>query len=434
MATRPGANGDAPGPPLTRWLLLLAAALAMVLRAPVYLVEPSFWAEEGTLYFAVAWDHPLREALGYRPAGYLLLWANLATTAAAWLVRTGLLPLLHAPQVTALCALLAQLAPVAVIVWSRAPFWNGAIRRLAGLAICLVGVLTDEIWFNTVNSQPWLVLAAALLLLEPAASNRLRSWAAGGLLALAGLSAPVASVLAPLHVWRAWCARTRPAAVQAAIVVGCALVQAWCVWAALQGPQPLPSRTAATTPAVFAATVWMRTLVVPLAGTGAARALGLALANRGGLGPLESATLLVAAAALIGWLARGLRAADRLPLVGAYALVTTLTLLTVVGNKSVLLHSPWASSRYVYVPGVVVLLLVLGGVRRDVGWLRAALCGLVLAIRLAQGLGDYRESVRWKPDWPRWPEQVARWEADPAWPLAIWPPPWRMSLSPAPVP
>ncbi|HJW68893.1 MAG TPA: hypothetical protein VJ829_06015, partial [Candidatus Binatia bacterium] len=54
---------------LSRCILLSAAALAIVVRAPVYVTGPSFWAEEGSLYFAVAWDHPLREALIYRPAG-----------------------------------------------------------------------------------------------------------------------------------------------------------------------------------------------------------------------------------------------------------------------------------------------------------------------------------------------------------------------------
>jgi hypothetical protein len=38
----------------SRWALLLGAALAMILRAPVYFSAPSFWAEEGMLYFAVA--------------------------------------------------------------------------------------------------------------------------------------------------------------------------------------------------------------------------------------------------------------------------------------------------------------------------------------------------------------------------------------------
>ncbi len=139
----------------------------MVLRAPIYFSAPSFWAEEGTLYFGLAWTHPVHEALGYRPAGYLLLCANLATTVAAALVHGGAVPLARAPLVTVLASLGVQLLPVAVIAWSRAPFWDGALRRSLGVAVVLFGALTDEIWLNTINCQPWLVVATALLLLEP---------------------------------------------------------------------------------------------------------------------------------------------------------------------------------------------------------------------------------------------------------------------------
>src|SRR5262249_47693229 len=182
---------------LSRSFLLLAAGLGMVLRGRVYVTGPSFWAEEGTLFFATAWGHSLRESLAYRPVGYLLLWANLATTAAARLARAGVLPLTPAPQGTLLCALLGPLPPPAPIACGRAPFGGGSVRRAIGVLVVLVGVLTDEVWLNTVNSQPWLVLAAVLLLLEPPASRRRRAWADTGVLALAGLTAPTTSALLP---------------------------------------------------------------------------------------------------------------------------------------------------------------------------------------------------------------------------------------------
>ena len=415
---------------LSRWVLLLAAALAMVLRAPVYLTGPSFWAEEGTLYFATAWGHSLRESLVYRPAGYLLLWANLATTAAARLARGGVLSLTHAPQVTVLFALAVQLLPVAVIACSRAPFWGGSIRRAIGILVVLVGVLTDEIWLNTVNSQPWLVLAAVLLLLEPLASRRRRAWAATGVLVLAGLTAPTTSALLPLFAWRAWRSRTRAAVAQVGVLTGCALVQAGCVWSATRGGQQLPARTGGLDLGVFAATVWMRTLIVPLLGTGRAEDFGHLVARSGGIGATAGLLLLALAALVIGWLARGLRAGERVAVVGAYVLVTTLTLLTAVGDKAMLLHTPSTSSRYVFTSGVLVLLMLLGCIRGGAGVLRPIVCTLLLGLALVRGVTQYGGSVRWKPSWPVWAEQVRAWEADPRRPLKIWPPPWELSLPP----
>ena len=96
---------------LVPWLLLAVAALAMALRAPIYLLEPNFWAEEGALFFAVAWAAPVQVGLTYRSTEYLQWWSNLATTTAATLVHAGLVPLARAPLVTVLFALAPNRSP-----------------------------------------------------------------------------------------------------------------------------------------------------------------------------------------------------------------------------------------------------------------------------------------------------------------------------------
>ena len=408
-----------------RWGLLLGAAVVMVLRAPIYFSAPSFWAEEGTLYFALAWTRPVHEALSYRPAGYLLLCANLATTVAAALVHGGAVPLARAPLVTVLASLAVQLLPVAVIAWSRAPFWDGALRRSLGVAVVLFGALTDEIWLNTINSQPWLVVAAALLLLEPA-DGRGGGWWSAGLLLLAGLSAPVASALAPLFAWRAWRARTTRSVLQAGLLAACAVVQLGCLWFAAHGGGALPRRTAGLDLGVFAATVWGRTLIVPALGTDVGQTASASLRHFASV-PFGGALLLALAAVVIAWLARGLRAEERVALAGSYVVVTTLTLLTAVGDKAMLLDV-WSSSRYVYAPGVLVLLMLLGGVRRGAGRVRTAVCALLLGAGLVQGGAHYRSSLLWQPWWPSWPDEVRAWESNPSRPLRIWPPPWALGL------
>ena len=76
--------------------------------------------------------------------------------------------------------------------------------------------------------------------------------------------------------------------------------------------------------------------------------------------------------------------------------------------------------------------MLLGCVRPGAGALRATLCALSLGLTLLHGVVHYRTSVRWDASWPRWPDQVRAWEANPQHPLEIWPPPWTLSL-PVPV-
>jgi hypothetical protein len=402
--------------------LLAGVMLATVLRAPVYFAAPSFWAEEGTLHFAFAWGHPLAAALAYRPAGYLGLYPSLATGVVARLVRGGLVALEQAPRLTVLFALAAQLLPVALIVWSRALFWDGALRRVVGVAIVLFGALTDEIWLNTINSQSWLTVAAALVLLEPGAA----AWISVPVVAVAGLSAPVACTLLPLFAWRAWRRRTAVVLADAAALAIAAAVQVACV--ATTAGDPLARRTAGLDLGVFAATVWARAIIVPTLGVGAAGRLLEALRGPAWTGAAGGAVLLAAAAGLLVWIARGLRAEARY-LVGGFVLATTFTLFTSTGGKTLLLASPSASSRYFYAPGVLLLLALLGAVRRDVDRVHATACALLVAVGLAHGVAQY-PVVRWQPGWPRWSDEVRAWRADPARPLRIWPPPWKVALRP----
>jgi hypothetical protein len=175
----------------------------------------------------------------------------------------------------------------------------------------------------------------------------------------------------------------------------------------------------------------MRTLIVPLLGMDRGQAFGALMLRSGGIGTPIGVGLLVLAGLLVAWLARGLRPGDRGMLAGAYVLVTTVTFLTAVGDKAMLLHTPWTSSRYAFTPGVLVLVMVLGCVRRGAGALRAALCALLLGFAMVRGVMQYPGGVRWKPTWPVWSDQVRAWEVNPQRPLEIWPPPWALSL-PAP--
>ncbi len=407
----------------------MLAAAAMVVRAPVYFTAPSFWAEEGSLFHAYAFMHRWDETLTVTPVGYYLFYANLVALLAARM------PVAIAPLVTKLLALVIQLVPVALIATSDAPLWRSPPRRALGIAAVLFGALSGEIWLATINSQFYLTLVAVLVLIEPAPSGW-RVPVSLVLLALAGLTGPVAGFVAPLFVWRAWRTRTRATVGQALVLAACALVQAAMVSRG-HGGTGVAARLQGFGLGTFGAIVWMKAIILPTLGATAADAFSHAL-GRAVHGRIDSplaitlgVEMLVLAAAALVWLARG--AGPRLGtlLGGAWALVTSLSIVFAVEEKWTLLSNADSASRYFYVPGVVLLLLLLeNACAGDGPRLRRVVCGILLAAGLVGGATRWRSSIRYRPSWPVWRTEVAAWEADPRHALAIWPPPWEMRLIP----
>jgi len=411
-------------PPIVAGVALVAAALALtVWRAPQYLIAPSFWAEDGTLYFAGAWNGGALHGLVQRPAGYLILWANVGTTLAAWLVSTGAMSMTAAPRVTAVVALVAQLVPIALVAAAASPIWGGAIRRTVAVAIVLIGARTGGMWLNAVNSQYYLALAAIVVLLEPEDVGVARRRLYTAVVALATLSGPVASFVAPLFVLKGWWTRGRFALVLGIVAVLGTFVQLGVI--AFAGVEALGVRSQGLSGPVFALLVWMRTVVLPVLGPAAA----LAFVNRFGpasSGLLLSAWLLGTLALLVAVLALGAPREARW-LAPAYAFVTIGSFVGAVGDLRPLLRGVEGGARYAFVPAVLLLWLLLANVRRD-HRVQSVVCTALLAVGVATNGTTWRESVRWRATWPAWEAEVEAWTRDPRTPLRIWPKGWTMRL------
>ena len=411
-------------------LVLLSLGLT-VWRGPQYLATPNFWAEDGMLFFAGAWNSGPLHGLVQLPSGYLQLLPNLATSLAAWLVRSGALSLASAPRVTAVAGLLAQLVPIAVIAFAVAPTWGGVLRRAVAIAIVLVVPRTGNIWLNTVNSQFYLALAAIVILLEPPDLTPVRRWAYAALLVLCGLTGPVSALLTPLFVLKVWGARTRSAILLAAVSSLCAAVQVACVVASATGP----ARGTGLSVGAVGAVAWMRTVVLPVLGEHAAIAFGSRAR------PLVLGTPFAPPSAVFGMqlvatlgllvvvLVLGIAREIRWWLAGSYLLVTVSSLVGAVGDVRAMLGSVDGSARYVFIPCVLVSWMLLFNIERLVS-ARGAAYALVLALAIGSDAWAWRSTLRWRADWPVWADQVAAWERNPRLPLAIWPRGWTMQLVP----
>ena len=413
--------------------LVLIAVAATIGRQPALFGSPRFWAEEGTLYFSYAWTHPWYETLLYRPAGYLTLY-----TAAAAALAAGLAPLRAAPFVTTMLGFVAQTLPIVVIAASRSSIWGG-IRRPLGIAIVLLGAITDEIWVTTTNSQFYMALTAFLLLLEDAPARSAWSVFTSVVVVLCGLTGPLSCALMPLFAIKAWYRRRTVDIVQTVLLATCAAIQLGLVLGDLSQGTPIALRRehALFLPAV-PYVVWIRAILPSLVSDGAlVRITGLIY--RGGQPDRWQWTgtaLMAIAVAFVGWLTWRLPRPLSLLLSGGFWICTLFSIAGALLDTRILLTGIHVAPRYFYVPGVIVLITVLQNVRRPTGHL-AAVRVLVCAVLLASGLSA--GAARWQTTplpagWPSWGDEVTAWESDPSHALRIAPERWSVSLSPPEAP
>ena len=121
-------------------------------------------------------------------------------------------------------------------------------------------------------------------------------------------------------------------------------------------------------------------------------------------------------------------------LVGSYILMVSLSIITSIthGNKLVLIN-PGFSSRYFYVPSVILLLLILSLTHSNgKGWLLKAkmlICCILLIASIGVGIKSYRSDLSWNVQWPNWAQEVGKYRADNSYnQLRIWPPNWYLTL------
>ncbi|HTI01178.1 MAG TPA: hypothetical protein VL752_09555 [Acidisoma sp.] len=179
-----------------RALLLAVAALLFALllwqRCPSILSLPSFWGEDGWVWYPQCYVHGWR-CLLIDHTGYLQTISMLSALVAQPF------PLLHAPKLFALIALAAQAAPAIFLAsWRMAE----AIPRLSVRLLLAVLLLSapgmSEVYVNVTNAQWQLALLCFLVVTAAAPAG----WMGRGfdtvVLVIGGLSGPFSVFLAPV--------------------------------------------------------------------------------------------------------------------------------------------------------------------------------------------------------------------------------------------
>jgi hypothetical protein len=181
-------------------LTLTVAALVLLIRKTDALLNPQFWAEDGTVFFLQQYEGGASALVrGY--AGYLQLVPRLIA-----LFADTLFPYAAIPSVYNYASLLLTLAVIANVFSPRFP---GTNRPLLALAVVLVPHATNEVFLNVTNLQWILCLLLILTLLKEIPHERYGNVYAQAafdflVVILCGLTGPFIVFLTPLFAWKWW--------------------------------------------------------------------------------------------------------------------------------------------------------------------------------------------------------------------------------------
>ena len=178
--------------------VFLAACAILFARRPDAILHAQFYAEDGHVWFANAYNMGWWRPLLRPQDGYFQTFPRLGAALAL------LAPLALAPLVMNLLAIAAQALPVNLLLSPRSRPW-GSLRFRALLALMfLVLPNCNEISLGITESQWMLAFSAFLLLVALPPSGRAGRLFETILLALAGLTGPFCIFLLPVAVWLAW--------------------------------------------------------------------------------------------------------------------------------------------------------------------------------------------------------------------------------------
>ena len=423
------------------WLIFAAAVSLAVVRAPQLLVEPRFWAEEGTLYYVVARREPVLDSLFHLPprtAAYLALQVSAPATFAA-----HVLPVELAPFATTYSAFALVVIALAIVVFGRSTLWNDPIRKgLACLVVLAAPSNLGEVWLTSTNAWVYCGVIAFCILCEDlrrASWTRIALYAV--LLAVTGLSGVYTAFLSFAFAWKLWVERSRGAWVTAGVVALTSVRQvAAFLWMWARNVAP-PTKLQALDWVRSAIFTFYSQVVTPLGlrpfVQGLFDADGVVLSLQEGQRlPAIVGFAIASLLGLVGFVAAFVDRDPRSPrngLVLAFASVAALTTLSANFGRT--------TGRYAVLSGICLLWLLLAHTVPRAGAharVRAVAAGALLAWALAVGVSGYRDDPAFTcpGGCPRWTEEVARWRQDPTLAPQVWPrrlppstPQWRVDLS-----
>lgn len=201
-------------------VFLLACAI-IISRRPDMILRPQFWAEDGEVWFAGAYNHGWWRPLFHTEVGYFQTLPRLAAALAL------LVPLASAPLICNLVALAVQALSVNLLLSERSRRWGSLSTRTAFAFMYLAIPNCSEICAIITDAQWVLAFAAFLILLMTPAKAGVQRVFDLLVIALCGLSGPFCIFLLPVKAYTAWRRKDQKAWFEIAVLALCSSIQAY---------------------------------------------------------------------------------------------------------------------------------------------------------------------------------------------------------------
>ncbi|HEY1985224.1 MAG TPA: hypothetical protein VGG85_07445 [Terracidiphilus sp.] len=209
--------------PVRHGLIFLFACAVIASRRPDAIFHAQFYAEDGHVWFADAYNLGWWPALFRTWTGYFLTLPRLGASLAL------LVPLSRVPLLLNLLAISIHALPVNLLLASRSSEWGSFRFRglLAGMYLALPN--STEVSFGITDANFLLALSTVILILAcPPQTNREKALDVL-VIVLCGVSGPFCIFLLPVSLFLAWKRGHAWHRVQAAILASCCAVQSWAL-------------------------------------------------------------------------------------------------------------------------------------------------------------------------------------------------------------
>jgi len=402
------------------------------LRYPGIILNPRFYAEEGSLFFWRAYHSDAFSISSLFTNHGSLGYYNFMPDFAAWVAAT-FFPLFYAPYATMGLSFLIQITPLYMIVTSRNPLWDSPLKKTLGSLLVLLVPLSSEIWLNTLGSQFHLGLISFLILLE--SGDRLslwKKWVYRVLLLIGGFSGINSCILTPFFFLKGVRNRNRETLLHAALLTFTATLQLHSLLLSsntrlskLGEPYSLIANMVNTN--------FVSTLLGPAVANSLSRIIIGIHSNADDVLPFLLISLMIGEAICLYFLYRSNR--------NGWLSFTTLGAVLTVGIAVYIgMHAskwetvnPYNATRYFWFPNAMMALYVLFAMKEQPSLSKTIRCnrvvGFCLISILINGILNYDMVDEYK-NMPSWRNEVTMWmQNDEKKTIALWPHGWEVELS-----